>query len=165
MSFHLFEREHLLFVRHCSRHRGGRLRCLRQNALTFAASEAYFLGLSSSGLGSQWSMHFGRHTCPTPFSVVISLPTAIMNSLNIQSRTILKPGLIALISDTTPPLIPPCLTPEFWHRLPPTGSAVTNMPRIWFTDSPCTGPFQSYVFSLFLHCLGIVPDSEQILNN
>lgn len=119
VSFHLFDREHLLFVRQCSRHRGGRQRCLRQNALKFTMSETCFLGLSSSSLGSQWSMHFGRHTCPLPFSMVISLTTAIMNSLNIQSRTILKPGLIALISDTTLPPIPPCSSPFRRHIFTP----------------------------------------------
>ena len=119
VSFHLFEREHLLFVRHCSRHRGGRQRCGKQNALTFTTSETCFLGLSSSSLGSQWSMHFGRHTCPMPFSMVLSPPTAIMNFLNIQNRTIWKPQLIALISDTTPPPIPPCSSPFRRHIFTP----------------------------------------------
>lgn len=119
VSFHIFEREHLLFVRHCSRHRGGRQRCLKQNALTFTMSETCFLGLSSSSLGSQWSMHFGRHTFPMPFSMVLSLPTAIMNFLNIQNRTIWKPQLIALISDTTPPPIPPCSSPFRRHMFTP----------------------------------------------
>lgn len=153
VSFHLFDREHLLFVRQCSRHRGGRQRCLRQNALKFTMSETCFLGLSSSSLGSQWSMHFGRHTCPLPFSMVISLTTAIMNSLNIQSRTILKPGLIALISDTTLP--PFRLAPAHFEDiyLPQSPRILTQTTTYW----KCSYEHASYlVYSLSVHRAGPV---------
>ena len=175
VSFHIFEREHLLFVRHCSRHRGGRQRCLKQNALTFTMSETCFLGLSSSSLGSQWSMHFGRHTFPMPFSMVLSShchhELSEYPKQNYLEASVNCPHLWHHPSPHSTLLQPISKThvysnlPEFWRRVPPTGSALMNMSHIWFTDSPWTGLIQSYVLPIFLHCLGIVPNSEQILNN